>query len=292
MRISILPRDGSRRLRIGVRQTGEAQARLCIIPTIFPSSIAPFALVFLSAGPRRGVAALRRMGAGAIPSVSFEGHRVTAIELSPSRTTGSMIDGVAGPRDWSLREWLLGIAGTVIVGLIVFALTHSSPTPNTINNAGDTGGSSTPIPSTPAVAVKLPAYLDTLSQIGGDQIQPGNCTIDGVQYPHGLLFTIGVGSDPQSADYRIPSNAKTFTAVIGNDDTQKNIDGAYESLTYELFVNGRRLQDWSVQGTSHPQGLQVVSLPAGATKLTLKITASAGTEEGLTTADWAGAAFN
>jgi len=193
-------------------------------------------------------------------------------------------------------HWTKVIAiGTVILVILAiltyvgYHFSHSGNTTTTTISDGST--TTTPTPTSQASA--FPVYLDSLSPTGGDPPETGLCTIESVQYSHGLRFQLTSTVETQSVDYKIPVGAKSFTAVIGNDDHQDNIDGVYEMLNYELIANSSQLlQDWQVMGTNHPMGPQVVALPATATELTLKITVSAGTQEGATTADWAGAAFN
>jgi hypothetical protein len=110
----------------------------------------------------------------------------------------------------------------------------------------------------------------------------GQLSIDGHTYQHGLQFGVSNAYPRQGASYAIPPGARRFSAAIGNDDTQPNPIWSSWQLSFEVFVDGRRVAIGHALGTSHDQTLDVDL--SGASRLELQIN---GTPTfGSTLADW------
>jgi hypothetical protein len=136
-----------------------------------------------------------------------------------------------------------------------------------------------------------PVFLDTLAETNGDQVTAGLVSIDGRTYQHGLQFTFAAWEIPQveTASYSIPNGARTFSSVIGNDDTEASPGWNEIHLTYELFVNDRRVAIRRAFGRTHDPPIRV-QLSGGGT-LTLQVT-SVGPDGNETNADWGEPVFN
>ncbi len=128
-------------------------------------------------------------------------------------------------------------------------------------------------------------FLDTVapSSTGGD-VTPGVVQVNGATYQHGIQMEVGLAQETDEATYPVPPGAKTFTAVVGNDDNQTNQFWEQITLLFEVFVDGRRAASAHAQGhTSEP--LPAVPV-AGAKTIRLLVT-NLGDNGGGTRADWA-----
>jgi hypothetical protein len=158
---------------------------------------------------------------------------------------------------------------------------HSAIPP--ISTTPGTGKSSTP------VGLSRPVYLDTLPETTGDQVTPGQVSIGGRTYQHGLQFSVTLIFSVVSASYSIPPGARTFTAVIGNDDNQPNPFWDGISLFFEVFVDGRRVASGHARG--HVQDSPIHAQVTGGSTITLQVTNINGAGGG-TNADWGNPVFH
>ena len=197
----------------------------------------------------------------------------------------------SGEKPGKEGPWTKIIAGGTVI-LVVLALIGlvvssggSSPRPPTSTRRP----TSTPRPTSSPTPTRLsqPVYLDTIPQTGGGTVTPGEVSISGRKYKHGLQFEVGVGVNVE-ADYSIPSNANTFSAVIGNDDNQTNSVWEEIPLLYEVLVDQRRVASGHAKAHLHDQPLHAEV--TGHSTLTLKVT-DVGGELGSTKADWGDPAF-
>lgn len=169
------------------------------------------------------------------------------------------------------RIALVSLAICVVVLLIVISRSSGSQnatqTPGVQPSAAPTSPASTaqmttvpPKPTsapTPVAHLLRPIYLDTQTQLGGDDIGRGVVSIDGRTYPHGLQFSVGWADDTREASYAIPGRARTFSAVIGNDDDHTNSLWQGITLLYEVYVDGRKVAVGHARGVTHDPPLHV-----------------------------------
>jgi NPCBM/NEW2 domain len=187
---------------------------------------------------------------------------------------------------WEAASGLGGIAA-VITLLIYFGHSGSSPGPG----APPTGNPSTSTSSTTKTTGGLShkVYLDTLPETAGDSVTPGQVSIGGHTYQHGLQFNVTLVFTPVAASYSIPSGARAFSVVIGNDDNQPNSLWDGISLLYEVFVDGHRVATGHARGNVHDPPLRA-NVASGST-ITLQVTNENGAFGG-TNADWANPVFH
>jgi hypothetical protein len=134
-----------------------------------------------------------------------------------------------------------------------------------------------------------PVFVDTLPETSGDQVTRGAVSIGGRTYRHGLQFEVDAIEQTAEATYSIPRGARTFSALIGNDDHQPNPLWNGISVLYEVFIDDRRVRTATARGSVRsPPGVKV-RFTSGAT-LTLKVTNENGAY-GATNADWADPIF-
>jgi hypothetical protein len=122
----------------------------------------------------------------------------------------------------------------------------------------------------------------------GDTVTPGQVSIGGHAYQHGLQFIVTSILNVVSASYAIPRGARTFSLVIGNDDNQPNQLWSSISLLYEVFVDGRRIATGHARGTAHDPPL--TAAVADGSTIMLQVT-NVGDSGGGTNADWADPVF-
>jgi len=138
-----------------------------------------------------------------------------------------------------------------------------------------------------ATGLLNPVYLDDLPKENGSEFELGPVSIGGHAYDHGLQFEVSAGIKEWEVNYTIPHGARTFTAIIGNDDHQTGEFWMYMSLLYEVFADGHLVGSGHVKGYSHDGPIRADV--AGKTRLTLKVTVVSGYDG--TTADWAEPVF-
>ncbi len=144
--------------------------------------------------------------------------------------------------------------------------------------------------SAPRAAKVHPVYLDTVPETEGDTPTRGEVSIDHKTYMHGLQFRVGGGVGVyamQEATYAIPKGAQTFAAVIGNDDNQQDPS---VHLTYEVFVDDRRVAIAHATGFVHDPPIKVDVTGASSIKL-VNEAASSNNVLANTIADWANPVF-
>jgi hypothetical protein len=133
-----------------------------------------------------------------------------------------------------------------------------------------------------------PVYLDDLPKENGSQFELGPVSIGGHDYEHGIRFEVNWIGTEWEVNYTIPHGARTFSAIIGNDDHQTWDSWMYMSLLYEVFADGHLVGSGHVKGYSHDGPIHADV--AGKTRLTLKVTVVSGLNG--TTADWAEPVFH
>lgn len=196
-----------------------------------------------------------------------------------------------------IRAHPLGFIGTVVAAvvaaLIVGVISGPSGSPSTSPQSSGTSSSTSPkqkpLASTTPPALSRAVYLDTVTETTGAQVIPGQVSIGGRTYQHGIQFNVGFVESTVEADYSIPQRARTFSVAIGNDDNQPNQIWAGIPLLYEVFVNGRRVATGHARGSTHDRPLH--ANVAGGSTIALKVT-NIGDAGGGTNADWADPVFH
>jgi NPCBM/NEW2 domain-containing protein len=170
---------------------------------------------------------------------------------------------------WRNPSWwqvvLAVIAIVVALGAalgIIHATSSSSPT-------GASDGTAISTPTTPSSSPPFqPVYLDTVPETGGNDVTPGLVSIAGTTYQHGVQMEVGSVITSEEASYSIPSGARSFSTIIGNDDNQPSETWDGISVLFEVFVDGRRVADGHARGKLHDPALNADV--SGASTLTLK----------------------
>ncbi|HEV2998692.1 MAG TPA: NPCBM/NEW2 domain-containing protein, partial [Solirubrobacteraceae bacterium] len=132
-----------------------------------------------------------------------------------------------------------------------------------------------------------PVYLDDLPKEDGGPVSPGDVSIGGHVYEHGLQFEVNWIGTEWEASYAIPHGAHTFSAIIGNDDKQTDSLWKYMSLFYEVLADGHLVGSGHTKGYAHDGPIHADV--AGKARITLKVTVVSGLNS--ITADWADPVF-
>lgn len=133
-----------------------------------------------------------------------------------------------------------------------------------------------------------PVYLDDLPKENGSSVVLGPVSIGGHTYEHGIQVEVNWISTQWEATYAIPHGAHTFSAIIGNDDSQTDELWTSMSLLYEVLANGRLVGSGHAKGYAHDGPIHADV--AGKTTITLRVTVVSGLNS--TKADWAEPVFH
>lgn len=189
-------------------------------------------------------------------------------------------------RDNPVRVVALGVVSSLLAAFILASIPASkSSSPSHPSEPGAVKQHKSPGPK----ALSRPTYLDTLPETTGDDVTPGQVSIGGRSYEHGVQFDVSWAKDIVEADYSIPRGARTFSVAIGNDDDQPNESWYGIPLLYEVLVDGRRVATGHARGRAHDPPLHA-DVTGGST-LALRVT-NIGDQFGGTNADWANPRFH
>jgi hypothetical protein len=91
-----------------------------------------------------------------------------------------------------------------------------------------------------------------------------------------------------SVSFTVPSGAHKFSTALGNDTTQPNPSYDMRVLTFDVFVDGYRVDQRQVQGNPAPQTIDVDVTG----KSTVKLSISFAPSIAIVRADWGDPQFN
>jgi len=189
--------------------------------------------------------------------------------------------------------WLIPLgAGAVIVVLVgsTFGVLAASgafrphTSPGTAGSPATRSSPTTLSTSSPSpLAFVGPVYVESLQLTGDQPTVRGQMTIGNQTYQHGLQFALGIGGQQVAVSFGVPIGAHKFSTAFGNDVNQPGAN-----FTYDVYVDGERVNDRTVQGDSAPQTFEVDVTG----KSTVKLIISTPVRYGVVRADWGDPQFN